>query len=154
MTLQMLSREATNCGDSAESAYLNVGNDAAFVIYCSDFPASHTSGAREFGAGGDSFGLSRIPDISSQGADGLSGTARGLRSYERAAHLALRFVRSTVPVDDSIEKRYSDIHELLWRLFVSAQESGSDPDSIAVGADWLTVANGDSATFDFSKWRF
>jgi hypothetical protein len=148
MTLQGLSKGT----DATPMADLSKSSDLAFVVYCNEL-ASDLSGEPDPIAVKSV--LPRIPDVASPDGANWDLVSSVLRMYERSAHLGTRFGRSTAAAeDDSMEKRYADIHELLWQLFVAAQDGKADAFSRVVTVDWITLANGDSSAVDFSRWRF
>ena len=124
-----------------------------FVVYCNDFPATTLAQSGAARALLDNFFLGQISDITSQTTDRSGATSLVLTAYEQAAHLSMRFARPPTAEYNSLEKQYADIHEVLWRLFLSTSDARADSSPV-VAVDWMTLANSNSSSFDYSQWRF
>jgi len=139
----------------AESAALR--EDAtfgtSFAIYCNDLvtmPIGRTSAGRALL---DGYFLGQVSDLGSQITDHAGGTGPVLAAYDRAVRLALSFAQPPRPDDSVAGKQIAQLHEVLWRLFVSTTKAGANSSPTAA-VDWMLLANDNSSSFDYSRWRF
>lgn len=115
---------------------------SAFVIYCNDLPAVAATNTDE-----------TISDIARHAAGSLGAVSAAHTAYDQATYLAMHFAGSFQAEPDVAQRRYGDIHDVLWRLFLadSAGRSSGPPGTMV---DWLMLASGNSSSFDYSRWRF
>jgi hypothetical protein len=130
----------------------DTGLGSQFVVYCNDAATAQVTQAGSPGTALGSFFLGQMVDTAPQAAGSLGASSLVLIAYEQAAYFAMRFARSPAPESISLEKQYADIHEALWRLFLSASDARAGTPGPAV--DWMTLANHNSSSFDYSRRRF
>jgi hypothetical protein len=155
VTLDALSHKNLNSIVEPYSAAITTDSSlgTAFVIYCNDIPTTALAQSSAAQALLDNISLGQISEITSQTTDRLGATSLMLAAYEQAAHLAMRFARPAAPEYNSLEKQSADIHEALWRLFLAAYDSRTDPVP-GVAVDWMMLANHNPSSFEYSQWRF
>jgi hypothetical protein len=153
MILTALLHEKPN--GMAESAAFreDAMSGTSFAIYCNDLvtmPIGRTSAGRALL---DGYFLGQMSDLGSQITDHAGGTGPVLAAYDRAARLALSFAQPSTPDDSVAAKQTAQLHEALWRLFLSTRKAGANS-SPAAAVDWMLLANDNSSSFDYSRWRF